>query len=84
LELAAEPGQRLVVQVPLRNFWSDFKELAEGQRSFAEATYRPITPAIIKSIIVSALAAGWQPHEKQKTITLSWTNSGLSARPDEE
>ena len=77
LELAAEPRQRLVVQVPRRNFWLDFKELGEGSLPYVEEAYRLVTPGIIRSIVVSALAAGWEPREKHKPLTLSWTQCGL-------
>jgi hypothetical protein len=82
LELAEDPGQRLVVKVPSRDFWLDFGEITAGRRPFAEDTYRPVTPAMIRGVVVSALAAGWHPHEKRKPLDFVWTDSGLTVRRD--
>ncbi|MDB5292210.1 MAG: hypothetical protein JWL69_3451 [Phycisphaerales bacterium] len=82
IEAAHKPGQRLVVRVPCRDFWLDFKDLTENRMPFSDDVYRPVTPATVHKIILAALAAGWQPQRRGKNLACEWAEDGILVRLD--
>lgn len=73
VEWAAQPGQRLQVHVPCRDFWLDLPEFTSRRRFNADA-YRPVTPAMVRGMILSAMAAGWTPEKRGKPLTFFWNH----------
>ena len=77
IEAVEQPGQRITVRVPCRDFWLDFSDLRDAPPAGLPNAYRPITPAMVEKIITAALTAGWLGQERQKNLVGEWTGEGL-------
>ena len=84
VEAANQPGQRIAVRTPCRDFWLDFDDLRDAPPADFPNAYRPVTPAIVQKIIVAALAAGWLPKQHQKTLAYEWTSDEILVPLDQK
>ncbi|HZK79783.1 MAG TPA: hypothetical protein VFC46_01925 [Humisphaera sp.] len=76
IESAEQPGQRIVVRTPCRNFWLDFSDMRDNPPIPPQAPYCPVTPAMVQKIILAALAAGWAPQRRHKNFNYQWSTEG--------
>lgn len=75
IETADRAGQRIVVGTPCRDFWLDFADLRDNPPAPGQDAYRPVTPAMIRKIIVAALLAGWSPQQQgHKDLCYGWSD----------
>lgn len=70
VEHLTSAGQRIAVTIPSRDYWLDFKDLTHGKIEYDPKDYRPITPALVRKIILDALELGWSPQSAGKEIQL--------------
>jgi hypothetical protein len=56
-----ENGQRISVQIPSRDYWSDLKGLTDGRRESVNALYKPTTSALVERCIRAAKSTDWNP-----------------------
>ena|SRR5947209_6393995 len=77
IEAVEQPGRRIAVRVPCRDFWLDFSDLRDAPPAGFPGAYRPITPAAVEKVITAALAAGWLGPKQQRNLVCEWTEQGL-------
>src|SRR5258708_7876159 len=76
IEPNENPGRRIAVRVPCRDFWLDFSDLRDAPPAGFSDAYRPVTPAMVQKIVLAALAAGWSPRQGQKNLRYNWSDEG--------
>ena len=64
VEPQTQPSHRIAVDVPCRDFWSD----VSTDHPIDLKDYRPVTPGIVRDVILSAIALGWNPTQPGRQL----------------
>ena len=77
IEHLKSPGQRVAVTIPP----PEFKDTTDDKTEYTPEGYRVVTPALVRNVILDALAMGWSPQSSGKEIHLRLTpNERLASR----
>jgi hypothetical protein len=72
---ANQKGQKLNVKVRFDDPWINFSEMITSrvsEKSNGTFETRPITPSVMREIILAALKDGWNPDQKGSELYFEW------------
>jgi hypothetical protein len=80
VEPEAQPSHHIALSVPCRDLWLDVGNV----HPLDPKNYRPITPGIVRNIVLSAVALGWSPTQPGKQMAFEFCEDGTLARTEKK